>query len=59
MLLCAVGAILVAARWLNAPGPAPRHAPGLLALLTILGLLSQLTMLFFVVAIAGWVLPAG
>ncbi|MBD8470888.1 hypothetical protein [Sphingomonas sp. CFBP 8765] len=55
MLLCAVGAILVAARWLNAPGPAPRHAPGLLALLTILGLLSQLTMLFFVVAIAGWV----
>ncbi len=55
MLLCAVGAILVAARWLNAPGPAPRHAPGLLALLTILGLLSQLKMLFFVVAIAGWV----
>ncbi len=55
MLLCALGAILVAARWLDAPAPAPRHAPGLLALLTILGLLSQLTMLFFVVAIAGWV----
>jgi len=55
MLLCALGAILVAARWLDAPAPAPRHAPGLLALVTILGLLSQLTMLFFVVAIAGWV----
>ncbi|MBB3586258.1 hypothetical protein FHY04_001108 [Sphingomonas sp. BK481] len=55
MLLCALGAILVTARWLNAPASAPRHAPGLLALLTILGLLSQLTMLFFVVAIAGWV----
>jgi hypothetical protein len=55
MLLCALGAILVAARWLDAPAPAPRHAPGLLALLTILGLLSQLTMLFFVAAIAGWV----
>jgi len=55
MLLCALSAILVAARWLDAPAPAPRHAPGLLALLTILGLLSQLTMLFFVVAIAGWV----
>ncbi len=55
MLLCALGAILVAARWLDAPAPAPRHAPGLLALLTILGLLSQLTMLFFVVAIAAWV----
>jgi hypothetical protein len=55
MLLCALGAILVAARWLDAPASAPRHAPGLLALLTILGLLSQLTMLFFVVAIAGWV----
>ncbi|KQN21071.1 MULTISPECIES: hypothetical protein [unclassified Sphingomonas] len=55
MLLCALGAILVAARWLDAPASAPRHAPGLLALLTIFGLLSQLTMLFFVVAIAGWV----
>lgn len=55
MLLCALGAILVAARWLDAPAPAPRHPPGLLALLTILGLLSQLTMLFFVVAIAAWV----
>jgi hypothetical protein len=55
MLLCALGAILVTARWLDSPAPAPRHAPGLLALLTILGLLSQLTMLFFVIAIAGWV----
>ncbi len=55
MLLCALGAILVAARWLDAPAPAPRHAPGLLALLTIIGLLSQLTMLFVVIAIAGWV----
>jgi hypothetical protein len=55
MLLCALGAILVTARWLDSPALSPRHAPGLLALLTILGLLSQLTMLFFVVAIAGWV----
>jgi len=55
MLLCALGAILVAARWLDDPAPSPRHLPGLLALLTILGLLSQLTMLFFVIAIAGWV----
>jgi hypothetical protein len=55
MLLCALGAILVTARWLDDPAPSPRHAPGVLTLLTILGLLSQLTMLFLVVAIAGWV----
>ena len=57
MLLCALSAILVAGRWLESPDQSrtPRRAPLLFALLTTLGLLSQLTMLFFVVAIAGWV----
>lgn len=57
MLLCALGAILVTAGWLESPehDRTPRRAPLLLALLTTIGLVSQLTMLFFVAAIGGWV----
>lgn len=54
MTLAFLAAILVVDRWLDDPGePPPRLALGALALF---GLLSQLTMVFGLVAIGGWAL---
>lgn len=54
MVLAFLGAILIVDRWLDDPSAAPPRLT--LGALAAFGLLSQLTMAFGLVAIAGWVL---
>ncbi len=55
MLLAALLSIWLVARWLDTrPSPPGRTTAWALGALAVIGLLSQLTMVFFIVAIAAW-----
>jgi len=56
MLLCLMLMTVAVDRWLDARGRAPPRL--LLATFALVGLLSQLTMLFGLVAVGGWILAA-
>ncbi|MEG3165642.1 hypothetical protein U1701_13665 [Sphingomonas sp. PB2P19] len=55
MLLAMLVSILVVDRWLDSDRPGPRWTLGLL---TMLGLLSQITYVFTLVALGGWIVVA-